>query len=205
MGASGAHDATAAASSAAATLRDSGTAAAQRTSLRASAAAVGQAINAMLTTSKFKSRLRKKQLRALKKSKKLEDLVRRLWRDAVADKVRSECAWTLAQYMDYHLSLYCYLEELDGEDYGDGEEAMLESAWEVRELPPHTQAPLGHPTQALDTGRHPSQPVCLRTLNSAERCRPTRDAHSRHSRTGRMTPKAARVLTSSRFMTPSSN
>ena len=55
-------------------------------------------------------RLYKKQLKKLKQAKRLEDAVHKLWRDAVADTVRSEGTWTLVQYMDYHLSLYYYLE-----------------------------------------------------------------------------------------------
>lgn len=79
----------------------------------------------------FGVRLRSKQLASLRKSKKIEKEVTRLWRLAVLDDVQSSGgSWTLEKYMDYHLSLYCHLEGLESGVDSGGREAMVDVAWE---------------------------------------------------------------------------
>ena len=86
----------------------------------------------------FGARLRKRQLARLKTSSSLRDLVDRLWRETVASDFMMEGGqWTLEQYMNYHLSLFCYLQvhhsQEDVEEPPTIKEAratMIDSAWE---------------------------------------------------------------------------
>ena len=75
-------------------------------------------------------------LARLKRSRKVEDIIQRLWRETVSsDYMKAGGTWTLEHYMDYHLSLFVYFETRYGGEEGEITEmearaAMVDAAWE---------------------------------------------------------------------------
>lgn len=98
----------------------------------------GHAFKAAAIMKIFGARLRKRLLSRLKKSIALRRLADRLWRETVAsDFMKEGGQWTLDQYMDYHLSLFCYLQvnhsQEDEDDPPTLDEVrftMIDAAWE---------------------------------------------------------------------------
>jgi hypothetical protein len=84
----------------------------------------------------FGRRLRMMHLARLKRSRKVEDIIQRLWRETVSsDYMKAGGTWTLEHYMDYHLSLFVYFETRYGGEEGEITEmearaAMVDAAWE---------------------------------------------------------------------------
>ena len=73
-------------------------------------------------------------LSTLRKEQKIVDLVTRLW-TATRSQYMQKGAWTFDMYMDYHLSLYHYLEKIDpssGQPRSEEElkESILDTAWD---------------------------------------------------------------------------
>lgn len=71
--------------------------------------------------------------RSLQNNKKVKALITRLWRECVVSTYLHKNTWALEDYMDYHLSLYCFLEPRDHPGCSP-ESALADSidvAWET--------------------------------------------------------------------------
>ena len=72
----------------------------------------GMKVGALVSifTKRLRTRQREKVKTEMRKSKKYEKLIQTLWEAAIFEQ-KTKGTWTLKGYMDYHLSLYFYLNE----------------------------------------------------------------------------------------------
>jgi len=70
---------------------------------------------------------------SLYKNKKVAAQITRLWRECVVNVFLHKGTWTLGDYMNYHLSLYCFLEPLDNEGQTplDAYADLADVAWDT--------------------------------------------------------------------------